>query len=148
MSLDVYLKRPGVAEPRDRIMVREDGGMKEVTREEWDKRNPGREPVIFSDDGLGGEVFEYNVTHNLNTMAGEAGIYKHLWRPEEVGAAIGEHLIEPLSKGLALLRSDPERFTKLNPENGWGNYEGLVEFVEKYLEACKEYPEAVIVASR
>ena len=144
MSLDVYLERAGVSEPRERIMIRESGGMKEITREEWGKKYPGRVPVIFHDDGLGGTVFEYNVTHNLNTMAREAGIYKHLWRPEEVGATVAVDLIAPLLNGLDALKCDRERFKKLNPENGWGDYEGLVEFVEKYLEACKKYPDATI----
>ncbi len=31
------------------------------------------------------EVYISNVTHNLNKMAGEAGIYEALWRPEEIG---------------------------------------------------------------
>jgi len=93
-------------------------------------------------------VFEYNITHNLNTMAEEAGIYKELWRPEELQITKAEQLIKPLTDGLALLIAEPERFKKLNPENGWGDYEGLVTFVSKYLEACNDYPDAEIEASR
>lgn len=93
-------------------------------------------------------VFEYNITHNLNKMAGEAGIYKQLWRPEEIGITHASQLIEPLTKGLELLRSDRERFEKFNPENGWGNYDDLVEFVENYLIACIQNPDAKISASR
>lgn len=93
-------------------------------------------------------VFEYNITHNLNTMAEDAGIYKHLWSPEEIGITHASQLIEPLTKGLELLRSDRERFEKFNPENGWGNYDDLVEFVENYLIACIKNPDAKISASR
>ena len=93
-------------------------------------------------------VFNYNITHNLNKMAEEAGIYKHLWRPEEIGITNAEQLIEPLEAGLALLKNKPTYFRKFNPENGWGSYEGLVEFVTKYLEACKENPDAEIGVSR
>jgi hypothetical protein len=93
-------------------------------------------------------VFEYNITHNLNVMAEEAGIYKPLWRPEEVGITTAAQLVEPLRGGLALLRSDPERFRVHNPSNGWGNYEGLVRFVESYLHACEENPEARVEACR
>ena len=89
-------------------------------------------------------VYDANITHNLNKMASEAGIYKELWRPEEVGITKAGQLIKPLQEGLALLKSDPERFKHLNPENGWGSYEGLVEFVEKYLEACVESPDAEV----
>lgn len=129
-------------------MVREDGGTREITREEWDRRYPGREPVIFHDDGLDGNVFSSNITHNLAMMANEAGIYEHLWRPEEVGAAVGADLVGPLCIGLALLKSDPERFGKLDPTNGWGDYKWMVEFVEEYLEACKKYPTATIRTHR
>lgn len=31
------------------------------------------------------EVCALNITHNLGRMAKEAGIYQHLWRPEEIG---------------------------------------------------------------
>lgn len=93
-------------------------------------------------------VFDTNITHNLGKMATEAGIYKHLWRPEELHIATALELIEPLQKGLDLLLSDPNRFKKFNPENGWGSYDGLVKFVSKYIEACKENPDAEISVSR
>jgi len=94
------------------------------------------------------EVYTANITHNLNTMANEAGIYYHLWRPEEIGLTTAKELIEPLEKGLELLKKEPERFEQFNPENGWGNYEGLVKFVENYLDACRDLPEARIEISR
>lgn len=94
------------------------------------------------------EVYWANITHNLNKMADEAGIYEVLWRPEEKDYEIAEDIIKPLSVGLKLLESDPERFRKFNPENGWGNYTNLVEFVKNYLTACIEYPKAKIDISR
>jgi hypothetical protein len=94
------------------------------------------------------EVHSDNITHNLAPMAEEAGIYEHLWRPEEIGITTAQQLIEPLSKGLALLKSDPERFRALNPENGWGSYDGLVSFVQRYLTACSIDPDAKVEASR
>lgn len=87
-------------------------------------------------------IYSGNVTHNLGKMATEAGIYQHLWRPDELGITKAGQLIKPLQEGLALLKSDPKRFNKLNPENGWGTYDGLVKFVEEYLNACGENPEA------
>lgn len=94
------------------------------------------------------QVFERNITHNLSHMAQEAGIYQHLWRPEELGITTAQQLIEPLTKGFELLRSDRTRFTALNPRNGWGDYDGLVNFVDKYLAACIEHPDAVIGVDR
>lgn len=89
-------------------------------------------------------VYQANITHNLNAMAEEAGIYKHLWRPDELGIKKAAELIEPLRAGLALLKSDPERFKKFDAANGWGRYENLVLWVESYLSACEENPDAEV----
>lgn len=93
------------------------------------------------------EVFSRNITHNLNKMAEEAGIYKHLWHPDEIGITKAYQLIKPLTDGLALLKSDPARFEALNSSNGWGIYEHFVPFVEACLEACKEYQDADVRTS-
>ena len=97
---------------------------------------------------LNEHVYRANITHNLGEMAKAAGIYQALWRPEEEGYLYGKDLIEPLTKGLALLTANPERFKAFNPSNGWGSYEGLVQFVVMYLEACVAHPDAAIDANR
>ena len=114
------------------------------------------------------QVYWANITHNLNTMAGEAGIYEALWRPhrlkegynisendhqaewkfEEENTTLAKDIIPLLEKGLSDLKARPEYFEKFNSPNGWGMYEHFVSFVEKYLEACKEYPDAIIEVSR
>jgi hypothetical protein len=94
------------------------------------------------------EIYSANITHNLGRMAEAAGIYKHLWRPEEIGITTAKQLIEPLTEGLALLRADPPRFEAFNAPNGWGLYEHFVPFVANYLAACQENPEAIINADR
>jgi hypothetical protein len=94
------------------------------------------------------ELYWANITHNLNRMADEAGIYKALWRPEEIGAAKASDIVETLRTGLSLLKSDPPRFEAFNSPNGWGLYEHFVPFVEKYLAACDEHPDATIRVSR
>lgn len=93
-------------------------------------------------------VYDANITHNLGKMADEAGIYELLWRPEELNITLAGELITRLNDGLIWLKSEPERFKVFNPENGWGDYEGLVKFVEAYLQACKENPDATIEVSR
>ncbi|MBD9573779.1 hypothetical protein IB260_00525 [Pseudomonas sp. PDM23] len=93
-------------------------------------------------------VFDRNITHNLNTMAEAAGIYRHLWRPDEIGLTKAQELIEPLSSGLKALIESPSSFDEYRPSNGWGSYAGLVEFVARYIEACRKYPDADIRVSR
>jgi hypothetical protein len=99
-------------------------------------------------DGNEFEAFDYNITHNLGKMAGKAGLYEALWRPEEKGWKKAGDIINVLEAGLNDLKERPEYFKQFNPENGWGNYENLVEFVEKYLENCRQYPSSTIEVSR
>ena len=89
-----------------------------------------------------------NITHNLGEMAREAGIYKAIWRPEEIDAKYAKDIIDIVEKGLIYLREVPNHFKKYNPSNGWGDYYQFVLFVSKYLDALKEYPDAKIETSR
>ena len=93
-------------------------------------------------------VYHDNITHNLGKMASEAGVYEALWRPDEHGYEKAEQIIPILKAGLTLLQSDQVAFKAFNPENGWGDYDGLVEFIVDYLAACEEFPEAMIDVSR
>ena len=147
MSLDVYLYMLLAPVERSGIYIREDGAVKEISREEWDSRFPGIKPAAIG-ESRSDEVYWANITHNLGRMAREAGIYKHLWRPSEIDIEIAAQLIKPLRKGLELLKSDPDRFRQFNPENGWGDYDGFVMFVQNYLNACENYPQASVYASR
>lgn len=94
------------------------------------------------------EFFSANITHNLNGMANEAGIYEALWRPEDIGITKASQLIAPLRAGVDLMKSDPERFSKFNASNGWGTYVGFVPWIERYLQACEENPDANVEVSR
>lgn len=89
-------------------------------------------------------LYNYNITHNLNKMAEEAGLYKALWCPDELHIVKALELIEYLSIGLKELKSDPEYYKQFNPTNKWGSYDNLVTFTEKYLKACEHYPEHYI----
>lgn len=138
MSLDVYLEDGDSTPQGSGIFVREDGQTREISRAEWDEKFPGREPIVAEVDR--GCWYNGNITHNLTTMADAAGIYKPLWRPDEIGIERAAQLIAPLETGLAELRSNPEKYKAHNPPNGWGDYDGLVRFVSEYLDACKANP--------
>jgi hypothetical protein len=145
MSLDVYLNLKGSkARESSGIFVRENGAMVEISREEWDDRNPGHEPALVEAVEVTDEVYSANITHNLGRMAAEAGIYEACWRPEEIGITHARQLIEPLRSGIALMRADPPRFEKHNAPNGWGLYEHFVPWLERYLVACEQYPDAEV----
>jgi len=93
-------------------------------------------------------LYESNITHNLGKMANEAGIYEACWQPEEIGATKAKDIIRKLTLGLDLMKRDPERFKKFDSLNGWGTYEHFVSWVESYLRACEENPDATIEVSR
>jgi len=94
------------------------------------------------------EVFTANITHNLGEMAEAAGIYQHVWRPKEMGITRAKELIEPIGKGLELMRTLPATFKQYDSPNGWGLYKHFVPWLEKYLAACEEYPMARVEVCR
>jgi hypothetical protein len=96
----------------------------------------------------GDEVFSANYTHNCGTMADAAGIYKHLWRPDEIGITKAQELIAPLCEGIRAMSIDPAKFEALNPENGWGSYATFVPWVFRYWQACCRWPDADVSVSR
>ena len=99
-------------------------------------------------------VFSQNITHNLGKMAdavvldNDKTLYQVLWRPDEHGWKFGRDISDMLDEGWNILLSDPERFKQFNPENGWGSYDGLVNFVYKYRNACWDNPDAELRISR
>ena len=96
----------------------------------------------------GERVFDSGITHNLNRMAMAAGLYHALWRPDELRIRKAKYLIPLLEQGLENLKRDPGYFSKFNPENGWGNYQQLVDFTTKCMVKCMEYPDAKVKAWR
>ena len=152
MSLDVtlYLPHASESEPRDRIYIRRGGQTVEITRTEWDEMFPDREPVVLrmsdaESDLAGAPVFDGNITRNMGRMARECGqLYDALWRPDEHGWSHARDLITPLRNGLAILQTDHDRLQQFNPENGWGDYDGLLAFASGYLAACREWPDAEV----
>jgi hypothetical protein len=109
-------------------------------------------------------VYSGNITHNLGAMAREVNygvecnlewavavdltLYDVLWRPDEHGYTHAKHIAAWLDIGWNILLSDPDKFMKLEPENGWGSYEGLCDFVYKYRNACWDNPDAELRISR
>ena len=89
------------------------------------------------------EVFYANTTHNLMQMANAAGLYDPIWD----GSVVAKDLIAPLEAGIKWLKENRQEAESYNASNGWGTYEDFLPWVERYLEACKKYPEATISVS-
>ena len=99
-------------------------------------------------------VYDNNIAHNLSKMASEVklsnglSLYDVLWRPDEHELELAEDIAELLDEGWNILLSEPDRFKQLNPENGWGNYDNLCQFVYEYRNACWNEPDATIELCR
>lgn len=52
--------------------------------------------------------------------------------------------IPQLETAIQKLEADPEKYRAMNPSNGWGSYEGLIEVLKRLLENCREKPTFVI----
>lgn len=133
-----------------------------IQRKRWLSYDEGKSYI--KDEEL---LYDANITHNLNVLAEKAGIYEALWRPYQLHPDFkhGEDYLEELEfensvemqakdiipvleKGLLRMKKRPTYFKKFEVKNGWGLYIDFVPFVEKYLEACKQYPESIIKVSR
>tara|TARA_R110000868_G_scaffold135956_1_gene348689 strand:+ start:277 stop:618 length:342 start_codon:yes stop_codon:yes gene_type:complete len=99
-------------------------------------------------------VYSRNITHNLAKMAGEVKLsngltlYDVLWRPDEHGITHARTIVDYLHKGWDILLSNPKHYKQWDPENGWGSYESLVDYVYTYRNACWDNMDAEVRVSR
>jgi hypothetical protein len=61
---------------------------------------------------------------------------------------VSSEILPNLEAGLALMKTEPERFKPHSASNGWGTYEQAVPWLEDFIEQIKEYPDGVIGISR
>lgn len=151
MSLDVYLEldEPILKLRGSGIFFRKNGQTKQISRAEWDKKNLGRIPFVIlqnkeSEFDETVEVWHGNITSNLIPMARNCGLLDALWSPDKLKFTKASDISETLISGIEKLKKTPEKFKKLNPANGWGNYDVFLDFLNSYCDACIQYPEAKI----
>ncbi len=82
-------------------------------------------------------VYSGKIEFNLIKTAKKAGFW-YLWGHRESKIIYAGELVQSLTSGLVLLKNNQ----KFNLSNK--NYNKLAKFIEEYLQACKEYPDATI----
>lgn len=152
MSLDVTLRSPDTSPntptpSNPMVEIEHKGEKKFISLEDFHRLWPNDEPNLVTDSPES-ILYSANITHNLTGMATAAGIYKPLWRPEEIGIEQAQQLTPLLEKGMKILTEQKTEMLKYNSPNGWGKYEDFVKFVGEYLEATKKWPTAIIEVSR
>ena len=84
------------------------------------------------------DVYEDNITYNLAPM-----YYKCIDINGGLKALNGmkcKNAIPVLNRAIDDLIENKEEYEKLNPENGWGSYEGLLKSLKSLRIACLENP--------
>ena len=87
------------------------------------------------------EVFSSNMTHNVCAMWIEAGCFDALYNSE------GKHakdVVNELTSGYKKMSLAPNIYKKLNPSNGWGDYDTALVWLKELIDACDAYPEAIV----
>jgi hypothetical protein len=89
------------------------------------------------------ELTWWNYTSNCAGMWRQAGA--------DLAAFDGDPASEcaPLLKAaIEVMENEPETFRAMNPPNGWGDYDSLVERLKALLKDFEEHPEAIVRVSR
>ena len=92
------------------------------------------------------ELHYVNHTHNCNQMVRDAGIpdwpYDFLDRIQAEGTA--RDMITPLTHAVRELIVNAPVYEKMNPKNGWGSRQSLVNALSELLGACTLHPSAKV----
>ncbi len=90
------------------------------------------------------QCFWANITHNVSNMWKSAGVFDLLYNSE---GKVASKLVEPLEKGIKIMRKNPNRFNAMNHPNGWGTYEAALPFLTDFKNACQTHPKAKVYVS-
>lgn len=87
-------------------------------------------------------VFSRNYTSNVSDMWRKAGLELH----DFVGQPATS--LEPvLARAIEAMKDYPDTYIAMNPENGWGDYQGCVKFLTDVWEACLTHSFAIVEVS-
>lgn len=83
----------------------------------------------------------FNANHTSNTA--------RMWR--KAGADLAEFdgqsardLAMALILATAHMKAHPDYYKTMEPDNGWGDYDSTLEFLNEILAACQENPKAIV----
>ncbi|RKN61884.1 hypothetical protein D7231_31930 [Streptomyces klenkii] len=52
--------------------------------------------------------------------------------------------IDALTRAVAAMESDPAKYEAMNPPNGWGDYDGALNYLRRLRDACLAHPNATV----
>jgi hypothetical protein len=88
----------------------------------------------------------FNITYNIAPMW--FLIYPDDKQMIDIDGMSGRESYGKLFDAFYILKEYPETFIPLNPKNGWGKYEDLVEYVNILMVAAEALPYSIWESSR
>jgi hypothetical protein len=100
---------------------------------------------MFTTAGSDEEIYtdlELSYTYNVSPMFNEAlsGFTDGI---RTIDGMRGRDAENGLLIGVIGMQSEPKKYIAMNPDNGWGNYEGALEVLQTLLKYARKYPDAV-----
>ena len=83
--------------------------------------------------------FHENMTSNVAPMWREAGCDLR-----DLKGKKGSEAVKPLCDAINRMMADPEKYKAMNPANGWGDYEGCLNYLRGCHDACYANPDEII----
>lgn len=80
--------------------------------------------------------YTYNVSKMYKKAMGKTMSDFHGKRAKDI--------LDIITKGYQCMVSNEEEYKHLNPVNGWGNYHGAVDYLDKLIKSCEEHPNAIV----
>jgi hypothetical protein len=101
------------------------------------------------------EVEIGNMTYNVNAMFSKALGREDMGAPAAVlfgGVPALSHMdgkragdfVDVLRMAVIHMREHPEQYKPMEPKNGWGSYDGALEYLERLLHACADNPDLMV----
>jgi len=86
---------------------------------------------------------DFNYTHNTNPLIRDAGFTE--W--PNVGGMNVDEFCARLYDTISVMYHNAAQFRAMNPENGWGDYDQLLQVLAEMYEEFLPYPSATVWAS-
>jgi hypothetical protein len=84
-------------------------------------------------------VYDRNYTSNVSPIWRAAGV-----NLAELDGKAAREVIGPLRDALAAMAADPARFEAMNPENGWGGFDGAFGVILELWIVAMRFPYATL----
>lgn len=101
---------------------------------------------LTTNDALGDEhvlVEVGNYTSNVSAMWAKA--LGHQLR--DLHGRTASEATENLARAVADMAACPDLYEAMNPANGWGDYQGALNYLTRLYDGCRRWPDSTITIS-